>query len=108
MEIKSTFGQTIRVLREKRNLPLREVANALNVDISMLGKIEKDTRRPTREFISNISRFFNIDEMELRKTFLSDTLAYQVLEEELDYVKEIFKAAEEKVKYIRNQRTKGR
>ena len=45
MKFEKTFGDTVKKLREEKNLPLREVAEALKIDTSMLGKIEKNNRQ---------------------------------------------------------------
>ncbi len=38
----TTFGEHIRTLREEAELPLRKVAIDLNIDPSLLGKIERN------------------------------------------------------------------
>lgn len=103
MQLEETFGETIKKLREEKKLPLREVAKALEIDTSMLGKIEKNSRKPTKLFIEKISKFFNVSDKDLTIAFLSDEVAYQLLGEK-DYASEIFKVAEEKVKYFKNQK----
>jgi transcriptional regulator with XRE-family HTH domain len=68
----------------------------------MLGKIEKNSRKPTRTLIEKISRFFNVSDRELTIVFLSDTVAYQVFDEE-DYVSEVLQVAEKKVNYLKTK-----
>jgi transcriptional regulator with XRE-family HTH domain len=104
MKIEKTFGDTIRKLREEKQLPLREVAEALNIDTSMLGKIEKNNRKPTKQLIEKISMFFNVNDKDLLIAFLSDTVAYKVIDEE-DFAIEVLKAAEKKLKYLKNNKT---
>lgn len=103
MKIENTFGDTIRKLREERQLPLREVADALGIDISMLGKIEKNNRRPTKLLIEKIAGFFSVNDKDLLIAFISDTVAYQIMDEE-DISSEVFKVAEKKVKYLKKQK----
>ena len=104
MKIENTFGDTIRKLREEKQKPLREVAEALNIDTSMLGKIEKNSRKPTKQLIEKIAKFFNVNDKDLMVAFLSDTIAYKVMDEE-DFAIEVLKVAEKKVKYLKNKRT---
>ncbi len=99
MDFEITFGDTIKKLREEKNLPLREVAEALRIDTSMLGKIEKNNRKPTKELIEKIAKFFNVSERALRIAFISDAIVYQIMDE-ADFANEVFKAAEEKVSYL--------
>jgi transcriptional regulator with XRE-family HTH domain len=102
MKLDNTFGETIKKLREEKNLTLREVAKALDIDTSMLGKIEKNNRKPTKVLIEKISKFFNVSDRELTIVFLSDTVAYQVFDEE-DYVSEVLQVAEKKVNYLKTK-----
>src|ERR1043165_3222555 len=98
MKLEKTFGDTVKKLREDKNLPLREVAEALMIDTSMLGKIEKNSRKPTKQLIEKFAEFFKVSGKELMIAFLSDTVVYQVLEEE-DFASEVLRVAEKKVKY---------
>lgn len=102
MNFENTFGDTLRKLREDKQLTLREVANKLGIDTSMLGKIEKNTRKPTKNLIEKISIIFNVSNKELTIAFLSDTVVYQVLEEEV--AQEVLKVAERKVKYLKTRK----
>ena len=104
MKFEKTFGETVRKLREEKQLPLREVAVALSIDTSMLGKIEKNSRKPTKQLIEKIARFFNVNDKDLMIAFLSDTIAYKVMDEE-DFAIEVLKVAEKKVIYLKNNRT---
>ncbi|CAA0217602.1 Transcriptional regulator [Tenacibaculum maritimum] len=97
MQSGKSFGETIRDLRIEKQLTLREVAKYLKIDTSMLGKIEKNNRKPTKQFIKDISNLFNINEDVLTVAHLSDTVAYTILEEEL--ANEVLKVAEEKINY---------
>jgi transcriptional regulator with XRE-family HTH domain len=93
-----TFGEFLRTLREEAGLPLRTVAIELNIDPSLLGKIERNERLPTKEFIKHVSDFYKINEKELLREFISDQIAYKVLDNE-EGVK-ILKVAEQKIKYL--------
>jgi len=102
VKFEKTFGDTVKKLREEKNLPLREVAEALNIDTSMLGKIEKNSRKPTKQIIEKFAKFFNVSDKDLTIAFLSDTVAYQVMASQ-DFSSEIFKVAEKKVKYLKTK-----
>lgn len=94
-----SFGEELRVLREEAGLTLKFVADAINIDTSLLAKIERNERPPTKQVIKLISTFFNVDEKELQNNFLSDQIAYKILDEEADL--SILKVAEKKVKYLK-------
>lgn len=104
MKFEKTFGDTVKKLREEKNLPLREVAEALEIDTSMLGKIEKNNRKPTKQLIEKFAKYFKVSAKDLTIAFVSDTVAYQVMDEE-DFASEVLKVAEKKVKYLKTKKT---
>lgn len=97
-----TFGENLRHQREQAGLTLKEVATNIRVDTSLLAKIERSERQPTLDFIKNVAAFFNVDENALRRDYLSEQIAYKVLNEKDEA--EILKVAEEKVKYLKNEK----
>ncbi|WP_276979105.1 helix-turn-helix transcriptional regulator [Flavobacterium filum] len=105
MKFEKTFGETIKKLREEKQLPLREVAEALKIDTSMLGKIEKNNRKPTKQLIGKFAQFFNVSDKDLLIAFISDTVVYQLMDEE-DFASEVLKLAEKKVKYLKTNKSK--
>lgn len=100
MKTEKTFGDTIKILREEKKLTLREVSEFLKIDTSMLGKIEKNNRKPTKQLIEKFSKLFNVNIKDLTIAFLSDNVAYQIMDEE-DFASEVLKVAEKKVKYLK-------
>ena len=96
----ATIGEQLRTLREIKNLSLREVANNIGIDTSLLGKIERNERFPTKEQIKQVAGFFKIDEMQLVKESVSDMIAYKIIEEDVDI--DTLKVAEEKVEYLKS------
>ena len=102
MKIHNTLGEHIRTVRETAGLTLREVATNVSIDPSLLAKIERNQRQPTKQLIKNIAVFFKIEERELLSEFLSDQIAYKILDEEADL--NILKVAEEKVSYLKTIR----
>jgi len=51
----STFGEYIRGLRENSGQPIRKIAAQLDIDPSLLGKIERNEREPTKEQIKKLA-----------------------------------------------------
>jgi len=97
----SLFGEYIRELRKNAGLPLRKVAAYLDIDPSLLGKIERNERQPTKDIISGIAKIFKQDEKQLNKEYISDQIAYKIVEGETDI--DALKIAEMKVKYLKNK-----
>lgn len=100
-----SFGEHLRNLREDAGLTLKFVSKQIHIDTSLLAKIERNERQPTKQIIKHIADFFNVNEKELKHDFLSDVIAYKILDEQADL--SILKAAEEKVKYLKSNLVKN-
>lgn len=93
-----SIGKQIRKLREDQGLPLRKVAAELDIDQSILSKIERGERKASKEQIIQIARIFNVDEKELLINYLSDRVLYDLKDEDL--ATDALKVAEMKIKYM--------
>jgi len=96
-----TIGTILRELRETKGLLLREVGAELALDPTILSKIERDERMPTREQVKALSNFYKEQRNEVIIAWLSDKLVYEIQDEELGL--DAMKVAEEKIKYGKNQ-----
>jgi transcriptional regulator with XRE-family HTH domain len=99
-----SFGEYIRSLREDRNLPLRKVAAALDIDTSTLSKIEKNERNANEEIIQKLASVFNVDKGDLRVRYMSDKITYQLIDEKDGM--QILKVAEQKIRYFKQRSPK--
>ncbi len=98
----SSFCEHLRSLREQKKMSLRQVATEIGIDTSLLGKIERNERQVTKEQIKLVAKFFNYDVQLLIEENLSDQLAYKMIESDAD--REVLKVAEQKVKYLKNEK----
>lgn len=94
-----SIGEQIRKLRENQKLPLRKVAAELDIDQSILSKIERGARKASKEQIIRIAEIFKVDEKELLINYLSDRVVYDLKGEDL--AKDALKVAEKKIEYMR-------
>ena len=98
-----SIGEQIRKLREDQGLPLRKVAAELDIDQSILSKIERGERKASKEQIIQIARIFKVDEKELLINYLSDRVLYDLKDEDL--ATDALKVAEKKIKYMTKNQT---
>ncbi len=91
-------GDTIRKLREQHGQPLRTVAAFLDIYQAILSKIEHGHRKPSREQVLKLAKYFKINSSDLIVTWLSDKLVYE-LEDEEDALKAL-KLTEKKIKKL--------
>jgi HTH-type transcriptional regulator, competence development regulator len=93
-----TFGEKIRMARDKKSLFLRQVAAELDIDQAIISKIERGERTPSRDQVLKFSRFYKLNPDELLVAWLSDKVAFEIGSENLAC--EALKAAEEKIKSV--------
>ncbi|CAN5383189.1 hypothetical protein BH20BAC1_BH20BAC1_14020 [soil metagenome] len=93
-----SLGETIRKLREEKEVPLRTVAAYLDIDQAILSKIERGHRKPSKEQVLKLATYFKVKENDLLVAWLSDRLVYELEGEEVAL--EALQVAEEKVSYI--------
>lgn len=72
-----TFGEAIRALRRQRGEPLRVVAAGVEVDSTLLSKIERGQRLPTATQIARIAAYFDIPLEELRARVIADRVVFE-------------------------------
>ena len=65
-----TFGAYLRKAREDKELPLRKVAAVLDIDTSILSKIERNERKANIEMIPLLSDILDIPIKELQIQFI--------------------------------------
>jgi transcriptional regulator with XRE-family HTH domain len=97
-----TLGEQLRNLRENAKFTLREVASYTGIDTSLLGKIERNERQPTKQQIKQFAIFFKVDEKMLVREFLSDQFAYKIIQEQAGL--ETLKVTEAKVSYYKKKK----
>jgi transcriptional regulator with XRE-family HTH domain len=69
-----TFGDFIKIKREKLGIPQRKIAAQLDIDTSTLSKIERNERRATTSMLSIISEELDIDLETVEFEFLKDSI----------------------------------
>lgn len=99
-----SLGDTIRKLREEKELPLRTVAAYLDIDQAILSRIERGQRKATREQVIKLAEYFKVKENDLLVAWLSDKLVYEVADEQVAL--KALQVAEEKIKYQKTQKKK--
>jgi len=99
-----SFGHLIRDLREEKNLPLRKIAAFLDIDTSVLSKIERGERQASKENVIKIAEFFSLNQQGLLNDFFGENIAKIVYKEK--NITDILKVAEEKIEYLKKTNQK--
>jgi predicted nucleotidyltransferase len=92
-----SFGETIRKLRESKNEPLEKLASFLDIDQSILKKIEKGQGNVKRDQVVKLAQYFKVSENDLLVSWMSDNLLNNIVDEQLTL--KALKVAEEKIEY---------
>jgi transcriptional regulator with XRE-family HTH domain len=99
-----SLGDKIKGLREKVDLPLRTVAAYLDIDQAILSKYERGQRKPTREQVVKLAKYFKVKEDDLIVAWLSDKIAYDLEDE--DQALKALEVAEDKIMYKKRKTKK--
>lgn len=74
MQTERTFGETARALRKQRGQPLRVVAAALEIDSTLLSKIERGDRFPTEVQVARFADYYAVPVDELAARVIADRI----------------------------------
>jgi transcriptional regulator with XRE-family HTH domain len=96
------FGDIVRREREAKGMLLRQLSALIEVDPAILSKIERGERKARREQVVKIAKALELDEKKFLIEYLSENIAYEILEE--DSANQVLKVAERKIKYFKNQK----
>ena len=91
------IGDKLRKLREENEMPLRKVAALLDIDVSILSKMERGERPLSKEVVTKLAQIYKHDEDELIVLYLSQKIVNEVGEEHLAL--KAMQVAEEQIKY---------
>ncbi|MBL7831556.1 MAG: helix-turn-helix transcriptional regulator [Saprospiraceae bacterium] len=70
----NSFGEYLRNRREQLGLPLRKVAAELDIDTSILSKIERSERVATKEMLPTLAKTLEIQDKEIQIEFIQSTV----------------------------------
>jgi transcriptional regulator with XRE-family HTH domain len=70
----NSFGEYLRNRREQLGLPLRKVAAELDIDTSILSKIERSERVATKEMLPTLAKTLEVKEREMQIEFIQSTV----------------------------------
>ena len=97
--METTFGEYIRLLRNKNGLTLTQLAAKLNLDSANLSKIENGKRVFDKKRLPILAKIFNLDIKNLKNEYISDLIGKHIYE--TNCTKQLLKIAEEKAEYRR-------
>ncbi len=93
----TTFGEYIRVLRNKKKLTLTQLAAKLDLDSANLSKIENNKRDFDERRLPKLAKIFGINTKEIYNEYITDQLGKKIYETNCS--KQLLKVAEEKAEY---------
>ena len=87
MVIEKRLGNYLQNLRKERKLSLKDVADHIGIDISMLSKIEHGERQLQSHMLKGISEIFELEYRKLQIEYLSSRIKNEFGEE--PFLKEV-------------------
>jgi len=74
----NSFGEYLRNRREELGLPLRKVAAELDIDTSILSKIERNERVANKEMLPVLSKSLRVSYKEMQIEFIESFIRDQI------------------------------
>lgn len=96
------FGERIRELRTEQNLLLRQLASQLDVDTSIISKVERGDRQLKKEQIPLLAQILKADIEELQTLWLADQI-YAVVKDE-KFANEAMQVADKKINFKKKKK----
>lgn len=94
--MQDTLGKFIKTLREGKQLTLKEAAEILEIDFSMLARIEKGQRSVNSLLFERLANLFDVNERDLRIYSLVEQVYNEV--SKYEFAEEALKIVIEKIK----------
>jgi transcriptional regulator with XRE-family HTH domain len=70
----NSFGEYLRNRREELGLPLRKIAAELDIDTSILSKIERNERSASKEMLATLATSLELEIKEVEVEFIKSTI----------------------------------
>lgn len=70
----NSFGEYLRNKREQLGLPLRKIAAELDIDTSILSKMERGERLATKEMLPTLAKALEVQEKEIQIKYIESTV----------------------------------
>ena len=93
------FGAYIRHLREIKNLPLRKVAEQLDIDTSTLSKVERGDRPISIEYLKPLSEILSVSLKDIQVRYITSKVQRDL--GQLEFVSEGLIEAEKQIKKVK-------
>lgn len=74
----NSFGEYLRDKREQAGLPLRKIAAELDIDTSVLSKIERGERTAIKRMLPILAKTLNVQQKEIEVEFIKAIVLSEV------------------------------
>lgn len=95
----SSFGQFLRIEREKRKWTQSELGDKIGLNTSAISRIENDSQRFSKSKLQELSKLLQIEEQAITDLYFADKFAREAFQYKCS--DKIFSVAEKNAKYIK-------
>lgn len=93
-----SFGETVKDLRIAKKMLLRQVAAKMNVDSSLLSRVENGMKKLSREQVVALANVLDTNQEQLLVLYLGERVVYELKDEE-DLAIDAIMVAEKRIRY---------
>jgi len=97
MNIES-FGNLVKIARNKKNMDLKDVQSETGIDYSLLSRLETGERLPSKEQVYHLADFYDIDRKELLIAWQSDKVYNGIKDYDLNTIEQVLDVVKNRLK----------
>ncbi len=97
------LGNIVKISRKNQNISLKELAQTLAIDPSLLSRIERNERPATENQVRELAKILNLNPADLLKTWLEDKVV-NVLKPYPTFAADVLMAMESRIEYLTGPR----
>lgn len=87
----SDFGKIIKHARHQKKMELKDVQDNTGIDYTLVSRLEKGERLPSKEQVFHLSDFYGIDREKLLIAWQSDKILSIMKDYDINMIDDVFK-----------------
>ena len=92
-----SFGELIKNARLEKGLDQKEVQSETGIDHSLLSRLEKGERMPSREQVIHLADFFQLERSQLLVAWKSDKIIASIKNDDIELIEETLDIVKKKI-----------
>lgn len=92
-----SFGEIIKNARLDKGLDQKDIQSETGIDHSLLSRLEKGERMPSREQVFHLADFFQLERNQLLIAWKSDKIVASIKDDDIELIEDILDIVKKKI-----------